>query len=89
MEENEFYMTVADSIYGMSRKCFIYVTKVCNKVFFYKYIDDWQLIEVDGITKLKINEQGTGNWRGKLEDRDAFRKLKRTNYILGVSDEII
>ena len=42
MEENTFYMTIEDSIYGMIRKSFIYVTKVRNKVFFYKFVDDWQ-----------------------------------------------
>ncbi|MCP4664862.1 MAG: hypothetical protein GY849_00730 [Deltaproteobacteria bacterium] len=75
-------MTLADSIYQMPRKCFIFVHKVCKKVFFYYFIDDWQLVEIDGKTTLKINKIETPNYRGKLEDKEAFKLLKRDTLIL-------
>ena len=82
MLENEYYMTTADNIYQMMRKSFIYVHKVCKKVFFYYYIDDWQLVEVEGETTLKINKIETPNYRGKLEDKEYFKLLKRETLIL-------
>lgn len=77
MEQGQYYMSEADNIYGMMRKSFIYVTKVCRRVFFYKYIDDWQFVEVNGQTKLKLNGQGKGNFRGKLKDGYCFMKLHK------------
>ena len=82
MQENEYYMTIADKIYEMPRKSFIYVTMISKKTFYYKFIDDWQLREVDGKTKLKINKIETPNYRGKLLDKDAFKKLNKKNLIL-------
>jgi hypothetical protein len=88
MKEGQYYMTIADEIYGMSRKCFIYVHKVCKKVFFYNYIDDWQFIKIkkDGKqfsqTQLKINKLEKYNYRGKLSDADAFKMLNRETLVL-------
>ena len=75
-------MTIADEIYQMPRKSFIYVTRVCKKAFFYKFINDWQLVEKDKKTHLKINKIETPNYRGKLSDVDAFKLLKRESLIL-------
>ena len=88
MKENQYYMTIADEIYGMSRKSFIYVYKVCNKVFFYNFINDWQLVEIkkDGEqlskTHLKIKKVEKNNYRGKLADKDAFKLLNRDTLVL-------
>ena len=82
MQENEYYITTADKIYGMMRKSFIYVTMVSKKTFYYKFIDDWQLKEVDGKTKLKINKIETPNYRGKLIDETFFKKLNKKTLIL-------
>lgn len=82
MEENQYYMTIADSIYQMPRKSFIYVTRVCKKAFFYKFIDDWQLVEKERKTHLKINKIEKYNYRGRLADSDAFKKLNRSSLVL-------
>jgi len=88
MKENQYYMTIADEIYGMGRTCFIYVDKVCNKVFFYNFIDDWQFIELKkegeqfNKTHLKINKVEKYNYRGKLSDADAFKLLNRDSLVL-------
>jgi len=81
MKENQYYMTTAE-IYWLPRKSFIYVYKVCNKVFFYNYIHDWQLVEVNKETILKINKVESPNYRGKLIDADNFKLLKRERLIL-------
>lgn len=82
MKENQYYMTIADEIYEMPRKCFIYVHKVCNKVFFYNFIDDWQFIEVNNKTQLKINKIEKENYRGKLSNKSAFKMLNRKTLVL-------
>lgn len=71
----------------MPRKCFILVTKVCKKVFFYKFINDWKFTEVYGVTKLEINENGRGNYRGNLDDKEAFRQLKKGSYIINITSD--
>jgi len=75
VEENTFYMTLADNTYGMMRKSFIYVTKIRKKTFIYKYIDDWQII--DAGKKLKINKIEVPNYIGKLKDTKHFKKLEK------------
>jgi len=75
MEENTYYMTTCDSIYGMMRKSFIYVTKIRQKTFVYKFINDWQIIEAG--VKLKINKIETRNYIGKLDDAECFKKLDK------------
>jgi len=75
MEENTFYMTTADHIYGMMRKSFIYVTRICKKVFFYKYINDWQII--DAGNKVKIRKIEESNYIGKLKDAEYFMKVDK------------
>lgn len=82
MEENQYYMTIVDSIYGMMRKSFIYVTKINPKTFNYKFINDWQLVEVNRKTTLKINKLETPNYRGKLTDVGAFKKLNKSTLFL-------
>ena len=88
MEENQYYMTTADSIYGMMRKSFIYVTKIRKKTFLYRFIDDWQFVETypekrkTSVTKLKVNKVEEGNYTGKLVDAPYFSKLHQDELIL-------
>jgi len=81
-----YYMTIADHIYNMPRKCFIYVHKVCKKAFFYYFINDWQLVEKGGKTHLKINKLEKPNYRGKLADKEAFKFLNNSGTLI-LSDD--
>ena len=81
MEENHFYMTTADTIYGMMRKSFIYVTKIRKKTFCYRFVNDWQFREKynpetkSSKTIVKIMKVPISNFVGKLQDAEYFRKL--------------
>ena len=74
MQANEYYITTADTIYGLMRKSIVYVTKIRKKTFCYQIVDwyvftNWVAnIRVD---KLKIIKH-SGNHLGKLVDAPYF-----------------
>ena len=81
MQENKYYFTNPDHIYGLMRKTLIVVISIHTKIFKYKTAD-W--VCDHETKKMRINKHYERIFHGRLLDSEYFTKLKTQNIIVDI-----